>query len=86
MTKAPMLALRDFTKPFVLQTDVSTSGIGADLLQEWHPISYFTNEFCTKLQNLSTCVREYMQLLLMFKSGRDICLGGNSPQKLIQKV
>ncbi|KAL1189487.1 putative mitochondrial protein [Cardamine amara subsp. amara] len=40
MTTTPTLALPDFTKPFVIQTDAFDQGIGAVLSQNEQPISF----------------------------------------------
>ena len=42
MTELPTLALLDFTRPFVVETDRSEVDIGAVLLQDGHPIAFFS--------------------------------------------
>lgn len=58
LTHTPVLALPDFTKSFVLQTDALGAGLGAVLTQNGHPISFFSKKFTPKLLNSSTYVRE----------------------------
>lgn len=53
--------------------------MGAVLLQEGHPISYLSKNFCPNLQSSATYICDYMQLLLLFKGGGIICLGENLP-------
>ncbi|GKB00931.1 ty3-gypsy retrotransposon protein, partial [Tanacetum coccineum] len=42
LTNTPVMALPDFSKPFIIQTDASGSGVWAVLSQDGHPFAYFT--------------------------------------------
>jgi len=44
LSQAPVLALPNFSKTFVLETDASSTGIGAILSQDGHPITYFSKK------------------------------------------
>ena len=54
MVEAPVLAIPDFTKPFVLEIDACDYGLGVVLMQEGHPIAYLSKPLCPKNQALST--------------------------------
>ena len=42
MTQAPVLSLPDFSKLVFIETDASNCGLGAVIIQEKHPVAYFS--------------------------------------------
>jgi hypothetical protein len=40
LVQAPIRALPDFTKPFLIETDASDYGVGVVLMQDSHPLAY----------------------------------------------
>jgi hypothetical protein len=52
MTSAPVLALPDFTKPFVVECDASTYGFGTVVVQDGHPIAFYSRPVAPRHRSL----------------------------------
>jgi hypothetical protein len=63
MTSALVLALPDFNKPFIVETDASMIGVGAVLMQERHPITFISKSLGPKQQNMSVYEIEMFAIL-----------------------
>nr|GEX49229.1 Ty3/gypsy retrotransposon protein [Tanacetum cinerariifolium] len=75
LMETPVLTLPDFSKDFVIQTDASGFGIGAILLQDGHPIAYFSKQMSLRLQQASIYVREMFAITEAVKRRRQYLLG-----------
>ncbi|WMV54372.1 hypothetical protein MTR67_047757, partial [Solanum verrucosum] len=63
MSNAPVLALPDYTKEFIVETDASLTGIGAVLMQGSRPIAYFSKVLAPRHRGKSIYEKEYTALL-----------------------
>jgi len=70
-----VLAIPNFESTFVIQTDASGVGMGAILSQQGHPVAYFSKQFCPKLHNSSTYVRELCAITSTIQKWRQYLLG-----------
>ncbi|KAL2226249.1 UNVERIFIED_CONTAM: Transposon Ty3-G Gag-Pol polyprotein [Sesamum indicum] len=64
MVSAPVLAMLDFSEPFIVETNASGKGIGAVLMQGGRPIAYHSKALAPKNMGLSTYEKEFLALLL----------------------
>ena len=62
-----MLRLPEVSKPFILQTDASSEGIGAILLQEEgqikHPVAFASKKLVPREKNYSAIEREALPIV-----------------------
>ena len=64
---APVLAFADYTKPFLLETDVSKDGLGAVLSQkqadgQYYPVTYSSRAFTSHKKNYHLTKLEFLAL------------------------
>jgi hypothetical protein len=64
LLQAPVLALPNFAKTFVVETDASEKGLGAVLMQDQHPLAFLSRALGPRLRGLSTYEKESLAILL----------------------
>jgi hypothetical protein len=70
LLSAPVLALPDFTRPFSIETDASSTGIEALLQQDGHPLAFVSKALGPVNLGLSTYEKEYLAILLVVDQWR----------------
>lgn len=63
MTNVPVLALPDFSQEFIVETDASGQGLGAVLMQNSHPVAYFSRVLPQSARQRSVYERELMAIV-----------------------
>ena len=70
LINAPVLAIPDFSKQFVRETDASDVGFRAVLLQDNHPVAYLSKQVSKQNQALSTYEKECLAIILAVEKWR----------------
>jgi len=75
MTRVPVLAIPDFNKLFMVETDASGHGLGVVLMQEGHPRAYMSQTLLERNLNKSVYEKELMAVVMAVKKWQHYLMG-----------
>jgi hypothetical protein len=70
MKTTPVLALPDFTRQFIVETDVCDTGIGTVLMQDGHPLAFLSKSLSVQHRALSIYEKEFLALIMAMEHWR----------------
>ena len=76
MSTCPVLALADFSRPYVLECDASGSRISAILMHDRHPIAYESQKLNDNERLYSTYDKEMLAIMHALAKFRQYLVGG----------
>lgn len=75
MSHPPVLALPDFIETFIVETDASSNGMGAVLVQKKRPTAFFSKALSTSHQALSVYEKEMLAVVTAIQKWRAYLIG-----------